>query len=80
MTPAAYVLYGTQGCHLCDVAEQLLRQLAAARPMRWQGVDIADDEALLSRYGERIPVLLRQDGAELAWPFTLPELMRFCRP
>lgn len=79
MTPPVYVLYGTQGCHLCDVAEGLMRQLAAARPLVWQGRDIADDDTLLARYGERIPVLARADGAELAWPFTLPELLRFCQ-
>lgn len=79
MTAPSYVLYGTLGCHLCDVAARQLAQLAAARPLCWQVVDIADDEALLQRYGDRIPVLARPDGGELAWPFSLPELMRFCQ-
>jgi hypothetical protein len=33
-------------------------------------VDIAGDDALLGRYGTRIPVVHRTDsGAELDWPF-----------
>ena len=32
--------------------------------------DISADEALLEKYGERIPVVRRTDnGAELDWPF-----------
>jgi hypothetical protein len=33
-------------------------------------VDVADDDALFERYGERVPVLLRPDlEVELSWPF-----------
>ena len=33
-------------------------------------MDIADDDALMARYGLTIPVLRREDsGAELNWPF-----------
>jgi hypothetical protein len=35
-------------------------------------------EALLVRYGTRIPVLRRNDtGAELDWPFTRDQLLTF---
>ncbi|MGH8493581.1 MAG: glutaredoxin family protein [Moraxellaceae bacterium] len=69
-------LYGTQGCHLCDEAELLLKKAAAARRIDWQYVDIALDEALVSRYGERIPVLISADGRELGWPFSLLDILR----
>lgn len=69
-------LYGTQGCHLCDEAELLLQKAAAARRLEWQYVDIALDDALVSRYGERIPVLIAPDGRELGWPFSLLDILR----
>lgn len=66
-------LFSTAGCHLCEQAEGLLSTAGA----RWQVVDIAADPALLEAYGVRIPVLKRGDGAELGWPFGLPELEDF---
>lgn len=68
-------LLGTRGCHLCDEAEQLLRMAAQARGVQWRYVDIAEDEQLLPAYGERIPVL-RRGSAELAWPFSLLDVLR----
>lgn len=73
---AALTLYGTRGCHLCDVAEGLLRQAASARALDWAYVDIALDEALVAAYGERIPVLRHGDGRELGWPFSLLDILR----
>jgi len=69
-------LYGTVGCHLCDQAEALLRQAAAARRVEWRYVDIADDDALVERYGTRIPVLINTRGLELGWPFSLLDIIR----
>lgn len=67
-------LYGTDGCHLCDDAQQLLRTLNLA----WEDVDIVDDDDLLQRYGTRIPVLKIADGeAELGWPFDLQQITEF---
>ena len=70
------ILYGTLGCHLCDVAEALLAPLlpslseACGSDCEIECIDIADDDALLARYGETIPVLRRlNDDAELRWPF-----------
>ena len=39
-------------------------------------VDIADDAALLSRYGTSIPVVKTQAGAELAWPFNADDVLQ----
>ncbi len=76
MSADPLILLGTQGCHLCDKAEGLLRQAAAARALQWEYRDIALDEALVSRYGERIPVLVLPDGRELGWPFSLLDLLK----
>ncbi len=68
------LLYGTKGCHLCDAACVMLEQSG----MHAEYIDIAHDDALLARYGMRIPVLERTDsGAELGWPFDQAEMMRF---
>lgn len=67
-------LYGTECCHLCDDAQALLKQAS----LQWCNVDIAEDDALLERYGIRIPVLLRNDnGNELSWPFKYEDVLRF---
>ena len=73
------LLLGTSACHLCDQAQTILAQASAARPLRWQLQDIALDDGLVTRYGERIPVLLRDDGAELNWPFSLLDVLRFAQ-
>jgi len=75
MPMAAYVLYSTVGCHLCEQAQQLCSEvLGQAVPE----VDISTDNALLERYGIRIPVLQRLDtGAELGWPFDADAIMQF---
>lgn len=76
---AALTLYGTRGCHLCDVAEGLLWQAAAARALDWAYVDIALDDALVAAYGERIPVLVTTAGRELGWPFSLLDVLRLAQ-
>lgn len=74
-TPLVIELLGTRGCHLCDEAEKLVQAAARARRFDWRYVDIAEDDALLARYGERIPVL-RAGERELGWPFGLLDLLR----
>ena len=72
------ILYATVGCHLCEQAEELLRYAAMERELTWQLIDIADDPALVERYGIRIPVLRHMDGDdELGWPFELEQLQEF---
>jgi glutaredoxin-like protein DUF836 len=80
-----FILYGTLGCHLCELAEAQLAPLLAllqqqALVIEIECVDIADADALLQRYGELIPVLRRlRDDAELGWPFEEQTLHDFLR-
>jgi len=68
------VLFGTGSCHLCNQAEALLH---SAR-VTVKHVDIAEDDALLARYGARIPVVQRvNSGVELDWPFDESALGEF---
>jgi glutaredoxin len=60
------VVYGTTCCHLCEEAEAVLQAIGVEA----KHIDIADDDALLAKYGVRIPVVKREDtDAELGWPF-----------
>ncbi|MBE03139.1 glutaredoxin family protein [Marinobacter lutaoensis] len=70
--------YTTAQCHLCELAEALLVNTPMPEPLPVDVVDIAQSEALVARYGTRIPVLRRDDtGAELDWPFTRDQLLAF---
>lgn len=70
---AAYILYGTSHCHLCEQAQTLLQEQGIAALK----VDIAEDDAWIESYGVRIPVLRRGDGEELGWPFDAAMLREF---
>ena len=51
-------LYTRRGCHLCDEArEAILGLRGELPPFELTEVDIEQDEALLARYLERIPVV-----------------------
>lgn len=73
-------LYGTLGCHLCEVAEQLLAANLDFSRVQVELVDIADNSAgdserLMERYAERIPVLAHPaTGMELGWPFAAADV------
>ncbi len=62
MTPRV-VLYGREGCCLCDDARQILMRVRDQRPFAFQERDIESDEGLLRAYLERIPVVTI-DGTE----------------
>ncbi|NRD70683.1 glutaredoxin family protein [Psychrobacter okhotskensis] len=69
-------LLGTSGCHLCDVAEQLLAQFRAVQPLTYQYVDIADfDESLMMEFATSIPVLLTKTQ-RLNYPFSVMDLQQ----
>lgn len=69
-----YLLFGTEGCHLCEEAEILLHHEGIA----FVKTDIMTDEMAWQRYAIRIPVLLNQDnGSELGWPFDTERLRKF---
>lgn len=64
------LLYTTLGCHLCEQAKQIMWPVLMHYGYRLESIDIADSEALVERYGIRIPVVARADnGTELGWPF-----------
>ncbi len=67
--PHDFILYGTSACHLCEQATEMLATLAS-HGLRWQEIDISNEDRLLTRYGTKIPVLRDiSTGLELNWPF-----------
>ena len=73
------ILYTTAGCHLCGQAEALLQQVALNYPLTITPTEIGDDDRLLDRYGVYIPVVKKQTGEELFWPFSLTDIKKFIR-
>lgn len=72
-------LFGTLGCHLCEVAEALLMPFVE-HGLLVELVDIADHAETFERYSLCIPVLRRCDtGAELDWPFDAEQVVTFLK-
>jgi hypothetical protein len=72
-------LFGTLGCHLCEVAEAELLPFVE-HGLLVELLDIVESETWLDRYALRIPVLRRSDtGAELDWPFEAEQVANFLR-
>lgn len=69
-------LLGTTGCHLCEVAEQLLIRFQAVEPIRYRHVDIADfDEDLMMAFATTIPVIITKNK-RLNYPFSVMDLQQ----
>lgn len=67
-----FYLFGTSHCHLCADAEALLSAISVNKTITWKSVDIAHNEALLSLYAMKIPVLKSSStNSELCWPFDI---------
>jgi Glutaredoxin-like domain (DUF836) len=65
------VLFGREGCCLCDEAREVLLRVRDRRPFVLRERDIEADDALLRAYLERIPVVTI-DGVE-AFEFFVDE-------
>ena len=62
MSPTV-VLFGREGCCLCDDARDVLLRVRAKHPFTLEERDIEEDQQLLRTYLERIPVVTI-DGRE----------------
>ena len=77
--PYEMTLFYTDGCHLCDHAETLLKQTS----IEYQKVDIMSDQSLIDLYSCTIPVLKGNTDDNksvlLNWPFSLVQLQNIKR-
>ncbi|MBQ4845580.1 glutaredoxin family protein [Pseudoalteromonas sp. MMG013] len=72
---AKYVLYHTDGCHLCEQAYELALHAIHASDIKH--VDITGSEELMQRFQTTIPVLERKsDHQQLTWPFELTQIQQ----
>ncbi|MFW2177277.1 MULTISPECIES: glutaredoxin family protein [unclassified Moraxella] len=68
-------LYGTLGCHLCEDAENLLKQAQSVADISFDKVDIADlDEVDMLKLADKIPVLVTQNRT-LHYPFSVMDIL-----
>lgn len=70
--PSWLTLYERDGCHLCDDARVLLDEMLGTDG--YARVDIETDDALVLRYGFRVPVIGLDGVDRLEAPITAPEL------
>ncbi len=72
------ILYSGDGCHLCDIAYDLIKTHTPELVLELDKKSITGDHDLMHLYGARIPVLKRCDSQqELEWPFTEDDLKEF---
>lgn len=62
---ATLTLIGRQWCHLCDDMVDLLLSMAVSANVCIDVRDVDEDELLLERWDEKVPVLLDGKGREL---------------
>ncbi|QDP01384.1 glutaredoxin family protein [Thalassotalea sp. PS06] len=71
-------LYGTEGCHLCEMAMELCQQSPLIENDELVYRDIIDDPLWLERYKLTIPVIEVEGQQQvLGWPFDLQQLNEF---
>jgi hypothetical protein len=73
---AKWCLYHTDGCHLCEQAEQLVVPLLHSNDELLL-IDIMSDEQLIADYQVSIPVLKSEQGQQLFWPFNAHDVRKF---
>lgn len=64
MATESLTVYSRSYCHLCEDMITALRELQGRCRFRLDVVDVDSDPALESRYGDKVPVLVR-NGDEL---------------
>ncbi len=53
---ARVTLYSKPGCHLCDVAREVIQRVCADLGEAYDEIDITRDDELFERFAEEIPV------------------------
>ncbi|TSA53925.1 MAG: glutaredoxin family protein [Actinobacteria bacterium] len=51
-------IIGKPDCHLCEVAENVVKDLIAGSGIEFEKLSVSDDPKLAARYSEEIPVIL----------------------
>ena len=72
------LLLGTTGCHLCEQAEEIIRECLPS--FHVELIDIAEHEHWQTQYAVHIPVLYHLGSQrELMWRFDRDDVNNFIR-
>lgn len=74
------LLLGTEGCHLCEEAQEIVAACAkeVAPDFQIELIDIAEHLEWQPDYAIKIPVLLEAESRrELDWPFDYEQALHF---
>jgi glutaredoxin len=75
-TPSArVVVYGAEGCHLCETALRVVEKVRVESPFELEVIDITGDDDLERRFRARLPVVL-VDDEEVFTYFVHPDKLR----
>ncbi|MGA4957833.1 glutaredoxin family protein [Streptomyces lavendulocolor] len=74
--PRTVTLIGKPGCHLCDDARAVIREVCAETGAVWEEKDILQDEELNRAYWEQIPVVLVDGEQHTFWKVDPARLRR----
>jgi hypothetical protein len=79
MAQPCYELLTRHGCHLCDEMASLLDRVFAEHGLTYGRVDVDRSPALRERWGDTVPVLLRDGRAVAKVRLTEEALRRILR-
>lgn len=74
-----YVLLGTAGCHLCELAEALINEcISEGMVINLTHIDIAEQIKWQADFATLIPVLYHSKTQQsLNWPFSKAQILTF---
>jgi hypothetical protein len=75
----ALTVDGKPGCHLCEVATEIVGTVVAEFPegtIEIEEIDIIGDPELEQRFGERIPVVYLDDELHAYWRIDASRLRK----
>jgi len=70
-------LFTRQGCHLCEIAEDILQDMQSELDFDIEKRFIEGDAELIEKYGEQIPVILIDGEHHDLWRVD-PDRFRAC--
>ncbi len=72
--PHQLILYGKPGCHLCELAREMVLGLSREYELHLVETDITLDPALFKQYWDKIPVLVIDGRQTLAEPIAAADV------
>lgn len=70
------VVYSRQGCHLCEVVKDTLKQVEGAADFTWREVDIDEDAELRAKYNDEIPVVFIDGRKAFKYHMTAAQFLK----